>query len=67
MNNTPDVITVAELNAMSDADFLALFPAAPAVVGFIVSLGQVPDLGPSCPGCLNLISDCLCSQLESAS
>lgn len=38
MPNTPDVITVAELDAMSDADFVALFPGGPAFVGLIRSL-----------------------------
>lgn len=38
--DTPDEITVAELDAMSDEDFAALFPAGPAVAGLILALCQ---------------------------
>lgn len=58
-----DVITVEELDAMSDEEFKAVFPGGPALVSFIRSL-QTPDLGPSCPDCLNLQVDCICDQLK---
>jgi hypothetical protein len=43
-DKTPDVITVAELDAMSDEDFIALFPAGPSVAGLIVALSQQADM-----------------------
>jgi hypothetical protein len=60
------VITVAELDAMSDDEFVALFPAGGAVAGQILALAKTaaPDLGPSCPHCLNLVIDCVCEQLK---
>lgn len=43
-DTTPDVIPVAELEAMSDEDFAALFPAGPAVAGLITALAQQSDM-----------------------
>jgi hypothetical protein len=60
----PDIITVDQLDAMSDTDFAALFAGGPAIAGLILSLGQGPDLGPQCPGCLNPKMDCICDQIE---
>lgn len=37
---SPDTITVAELDAMRDADFIALFAGGPALTSLIVALGQ---------------------------
>lgn len=47
----------------------ALFPSdrRVAVLSDIVKTAHVPDLGPSCPHCLNLLVDCLCGELERAS
>lgn len=34
------LITVEQLNAMSDADFVALFTGGPALVALVTALGQ---------------------------
>lgn len=57
------VITVAELDAMTDEEFVSLFPAGPAFAGMIVSLGHQhanPPKPLTCPQCLNLAEDCIC-------
>lgn len=68
MTHSPDLITTAELDAMSDEAFVSLFAGGPAFAGLIVSLGHsAPDLGPQCPDCLNPKIDCICDQLGAAS
>lgn len=37
---TPDSISTAELDALSDEDFCALFSGGAAFIGLIVALGQ---------------------------
>jgi len=44
---TPDVITVAELAALSDEEFRGLFPAGNILVAVVVGLFQSP-LGDAC-------------------
>lgn len=37
---TPETITVAELNAMSDEEYAKLFPHGPQFKGFVLALGK---------------------------
>jgi hypothetical protein len=37
---TPDALSIDDLNALSDAEFCALFAGGAAFVGLVVTLGQ---------------------------
>jgi hypothetical protein len=68
MTKSTELITCAELDAMSDTDFLSLFAGGSAFAGLIVSLGQAAPDRPACPVCGNWDIDCVCAdQKERAS